>query len=162
MKLWAAALLLGLAVKVSAGETGNVKFGPCDCANNKTCWSTVLEAFSLRSRQSRGEVDGALPNRFFAGTETYALEKPDRYGNFLTVMCGPGRAACADKRGELQRRLIYASFLSSLPFGGGEGVYYHPQTWAITTEGETTVSQLRKCRPELLDELALIVVGRKT
>lgn len=115
----------------------------------------------IRSGQSRAEVDGALPNRFFSRTETFALERPDRQGNFLSVTCGPARAACAEKRSELQRRLIFSSLLSSLPLGREEGALYHPRTWALTEEGETVISDLRRCRPELLDELALIVLGPK-
>lgn len=152
-------LALGLAAMPASAEPERSEPSPCGCARSKACWSAVLEAYAIRSGQSRGEVDGALPNRFFAGTETVALDKPDRQGNFLTVTCGPRRAPCAEKRGELQSRLIFSSLLSSLPLNREEGALYHPRTWALTSEGETVINALRRCRPGILGELALIIMG---
>lgn len=154
-------LMLGLSARLAMAQPQRVELGPCDCARSKVCWSAVLEAFTIRSGQSRAEVDGALPGRFFPSTETFALEKPDRQGNFLSVTCGPGRTPCGERRSELQRRLIFASLLSSLPLSRPEGALYHPRSWTLTDEGETEIARLRRCKPEMLDELAGILMGGK-
>lgn len=132
---------------------------PCACAAKRRCWSLVMTAYEKKVGLCREEVDGGLPNRFFPASVTFALRRPTEDGHFLTVECGSGRVPCTDKREELERRLIMASFLGSLPLNLPEGTLYDPVTWRISERGEKTFAEVRRCRPDLLPELAAVVLG---
>lgn len=132
---------------------------PCACAAKKRCWNVVMMVYAKKAGLSKEEVEKGLPNRFFPATVTFALRRPTEDGHFLTVECGSGRLPCTDKREELERRLIMASFLGSLPLSLPEGTLYDPLTWRISERGEKTFAEVKSCRKGLLPELAAVVLG---
>lgn len=134
---------------------------PCECVKRKMCWAAVLAAYKMNTRTARNEVEGALPNRFFVDSEAVALERPDAEGNFLLVRCGADHAVCGDKRDELQRRLIFTSFLSALPVDRSEGILFEPRTWALTENGERIVAKVRHCNSSLLGQLVGTLTRKK-
>lgn len=97
------------------------------------------------------EIEASLPGRFFPETSASALAFTDEGGHFLETLCGP--APCPEKRDELERRVILASFLRALPLGLEEDRLLDGRTWALTALGEKIVLDGRKCRPKLMGEL---------
>jgi len=159
----AAALLLlsvlGTAPARAAEAEERPDASPCACAAKKRCWGVVMMVYQKKVGLSKEEVEKGLPNRFFPATVTFALRRPTEDGHFLTVECGSGRLPCTDKREELERRLIMASFLGSLPLNLPDGTLYDPLTWRISERGEKTFAEVKSCRKGLLPELAAVVLG---
>jgi hypothetical protein len=149
-----------VAVPVPKVADPTVVPGVAQCVSSPKCWKVLKEGFQKISGTFQGEIEGAMPNRFFPQTEIWVLERPDSSGNFLKVYCGPLRQLCADKRDELQWRLMVASFLKAAPGKMDANDLYDPITWKPTALGSQIFAQARRARPTLTAELAALLGGR--
>jgi hypothetical protein len=123
----------------------------CACAANKQCWKTTMTAYGQTSSARLTEIEAAEPNRFFPGTFVSAMQERDQNGDFLIVRCGAGN--CDDLRDELEKRVLFTSFLGVMPSKGGKDRVYDPKTWALTETGMDAIKAAKVCRPDLLVEL---------
>jgi len=126
---------------------------PCECAASKICWTLLLSSYRNNTISARTEIEEAPKNRFFPDSDASALLKSDAHGNFLSVRCGPKRTVCNAERDELQKRVIYTSFLAALPRKGSTDALFNPKNWAVTGEGENLIAKTRECKPDLFLEL---------
>ena len=153
-------LFLILAIGSWAGEVpppasaAHPVTSACACVSNKVCWNLMMTAYAMNLKGALTEVEAALPNRFAPGTEFSVLRKPDKEGHFLSATCGPRRAVCTGPRDVLEKNLVLSRFLASLPLGAPEGVLFDPTRWTITDQGESTIAESRRCKPDLLRLLA--------
>jgi hypothetical protein len=134
--------------------------GTCDCLTDQRCYGLVMSAYVENTDTALREIDGALPNRFFPDSNASTLGRPDAQGDFLSVTCGASRVRCDDKRDELEKRLIYTSFLSALPVDQRKGLNFEPMTWAIAETGQKLMKEARRCKPAILGTLGRILLKK--
>lgn len=101
------------------------------------------------------ELEGALPGRFVAGAQAWALREADKDGHFLRVECG-ARASCGSVRDLLEKRLAEASLAQSVS-REPEKKLFDAKTWQLTAKGKKIVEDAKRCRPSLWTELAPIL-----
>ena len=147
------------AAEKSRSSAAPAPDSPCVCAGKPRCWNLVMIGYQTRVGLSKEEVEKGLPNRFFPQTLTFVMRRPTEDGHFLIVECGPRRIPCTEKREELERRLIMASFLGAVRPNFSEGTLFDPATWKISPLGEREFSAVKACRKGLSAELAEVVLA---
>ena len=126
---------------------------PCECVKDaRRCWPLAKQAFAIHVSLKKTEVEGALPGRFVAGAQAWALREPDKDGHFLRVECG-AKVPCASVRDLLEKRLAESALVQSVS-REPEKKLFSPKTWELTAKGKTVVEDAKRCRPGLWTELA--------
>lgn len=132
---------------------------PCECVKDaKRCWPLAKQAFAIIIALKKTEVEGALPGRFVAGTQAWALHEPEKDGHFLRVTCGSDKVPCASVRDLLERRLAESSLVQSVS-REPEKKLFNAKTWELTAKGKTVFEDAKRCRPGLWSELAPVLTG---
>jgi hypothetical protein len=130
----------------------------CECVTNKICWGVVQKAFAMNAAVKKTEVEGALPGRFFLGTQTATLAHADKHGHFLRVTCGDAHVPCPSFRDLLEARLAVSTLVQSVS-RVPEDTLFSPTTWALTGAGEAVQQEAKRCRPGIWSELVPVLVG---
>ena len=115
------------------------------------------QAFGMIVPLKKEELEGALPGRFVAGAQAWALREPDKDGHFLRVECG-SKASCGSVRDLLEKRLAEASLVQSVS-REPENKLFDARTWELTAKGKKVVADAKRCRSSLWTELAPILTG---
>jgi hypothetical protein len=136
-----------------AAEGPPPRMSVCECVTNRICWGVAKTAFALIVSTKKREVEGALPGRFFPGTQTATLHRPDKNGHFLRVTRGSDRVSFESARDLLEQRLAFSSLVQSVS-PEPESALFSPTTWALTGAGDAAQQEAKRCRPGLWSELA--------
>ena len=131
----------------------------CACSMKARCWNVVMHGFDEIVRLSLKEVESALPGRFYLNAASSALRNQDAEGHFLELICRGGSGGCADKRDELERRMLAGSLLLALPHGLREDKLRNPKTWELTEKGDKIMKELKACRPTVWLDIGVRIPG---
>jgi hypothetical protein len=131
-----------------------------DCLLSPTCWGMTKHAFVISFKLHLREMDGSEPGRFFDNTLVFALDKMDEDLHFTKISCiqSPSKTTpCPQFRDVLENRIVPMCLLESLPIEAPHDQLFNPRTWEIKALGKDYLQKVKKRRPHVWSEIAVLV-----